>query len=338
MIRPFRLRDIPLIHSLQGVGVQLDPEGMIIRPHSPLRAALTARLPFNSMSTSTYVLNVVEAGRRMRGFAQTRERQSKAEADVVFMAPALAPGNGVLWTWQRLLTYLCKVEGEHGIQRIFVKVPEHEAEAIDALRHTGFGVYTQEHLFRLPQLPSELPTHDVPLRPQQSKDAWDLQRLYGLAAPRLVQQTECLVNNYWDTSLPGWLKGMRDERYVWERGDTIAGYVRLVQGQRGHWLRVLIHPDVQDEADELVHWALALLTDFPARPIFSSVRGYESALQIALKQSGFQPQTILFLLVKHTTAWAREPEFKRMPALERKVETAPTASRVEGSQVGADTA
>lgn len=334
MIRLFGLRDIPLIYSLQGTGVQLDPEGAIVRPHSPLRAALASRLPFDNVGATTYVLNVVEAGRRMRGFVQTRERRSRVETDIVFMAPALVTGNGVLWTWQRLLTHLCKVEGEHGTQRIFVKVTETEADAIDAFRRSGFGVYTQEHLFRLPHLPADIRAQDVPLRPQKSQDAWDLQRLYALAAPRLVQQTECLVNNGWDTP-PSWirLQGARDERYVWERGDTIVGYIRLVEGCRGHWLKLLIHPDIQDEADELVRWALTLLAAFPARPVFSSVRGYESALQIALKHSGFQPQTILFLLVKHTTAWAREPEFKRMPVLERKVEAAPTTSQAKTSRL-----
>ncbi|OGO43453.1 MAG: hypothetical protein A2Z04_06345 [Chloroflexi bacterium RBG_16_57_9] len=251
------------------------------------------------------------------------------------MSPVLTPGDGVLWTWQRLLTHICKVEGEKGIQRIFVKVPEHEGDAIDVFRHTGFGVYTQEHLFRLPQLMPELNPQAVPLRLQEEKDAWDLQRLYFLAAPRLVQQTECPDNNVWDNSTSAWLKGVRDERYVWEREGTLYGYVRLLRGRRGHWLKVLAHPDIQEEADDLVRWALALLNSFPPRPIYTSVRGYESGLQIALKRSGFQPQNTLFLLVKHTTALVREPEFKPIPALERKVETAPTASHAESILVRA---
>ena len=74
MIRPFSLRDVLLVKQLQGDGVQLDVEGAILKPHAPLMAALALHLPFDDIGASTYVLDAVEGGQRVRGFTQARGR------------------------------------------------------------------------------------------------------------------------------------------------------------------------------------------------------------------------------------------------------------------------
>ncbi|MFQ6058771.1 MAG: hypothetical protein ACE5MB_07845 [Anaerolineae bacterium] len=325
MIRPFDFRDILLIRKLQRQGTQLDMERAVIQPYSPLAAALAAYLPFNDIGAATYVLDSVEKGRRVRGFAQVRGRRGRMESDVVYMAPALT-SDEVAVAWQRLLIHLCQVEGEQGVQRLFAKLPEEAEEEIEVFRRVGFGVYTQEHVFRLDRPPAPLPPGEaIPLRPQRADDAWGLDRLYHQAAPRLVQQTE----GSWESSPVAWWRGRRDERYVWEAEGEIKGYLRLIGGQRGHWLKALLHHEAQARADEFLRWGLALLADYPSRPVYCTVRGYEAGLQWALKRVGFQPHANLFLLVKHTTAWAREPERRRVPALERGVEAAPTASQAE---------
>ncbi|HID87245.1 MAG TPA: hypothetical protein EYP55_07675, partial [Anaerolineae bacterium] len=328
MIRPFSLRDVLLIKQLQGDGVQLDVEGAILKPHTPLMAALAVHLPFDDIGASTYVLDAVERGQRVRGFTQARWRRNGVEGDVVYIAPALAKDDEAPTAWQRLLTYLCQMEGGRGMQRLFAKLPEEAEEEIEIFRRVGFGVYTQEHVFRLDSRPAEVPPRGaIPLRPRRTEDEWGLNRLYCQAAPRLVQQTEGLGEGSWDSSPVGWWRGGRDERYVWEVGGEIVGYLRLIGGRKGHWLKALLHRDAQDRAEEFLRWGLALLAEYPPRPVYCSVRGYEAGLQWALKRVGFQPHVTLFLLVKHTTAWAREPERRRVPTLERGVEAAPTASR-----------
>lgn len=329
MIRLFSLRDVLLVKQLQGHGVQLDLEAAILKPHTPLMAALALLLPFDDIGASTYVLDIVEGGRRVRGFAQARERRSGVEGDVVYMAPALAKADEAPAAWRRLLTYLCRMEGRRGVQRLFAKLPEEADEEIETFRRVGFGVYTQEHLFRLGSWSAEMPSEAIPLRLRRAQDEWGLNRLYCQAAPRLVQQTEGLAEGSWDSSPVGWWRGGRDERYVWEVDGEIVGYLRLIGGQKGHWLKALLHHDAQDRAAEFLRWGLALLADYPPRPVYCSVRGYEAGLQWALKRVGFQPYVTLFLLVKHTTAWAREPERRRVPALERGVEAAPTASQAK---------
>jgi hypothetical protein len=323
VIRPFDVRDIFLVRGLQYAGTQLDLEGAIVRPQSPLRAALASHLPFDGVGADTYVLNGRRKGVQLRGFAQARSRLNGQEADVVYLAPALAGNEAVPETWERLLAYLCQAEGVQGVQRLFVKLPEDDSDAIDVFRRVGFVIYTQERLFRLDV---------VPLRPQQSEDDWGLQRLYCHAAPRLVQQAECVCSDSWKATPIARLAGQHDERYVWERDGEIVGYVRLVEGQSGHWLKLMLHHDLQDQADDLVRWSQALLNDFPPRPIYCGVRAYDTPLQVALKRVGFQSEASLILLVKNTTSRVREPEWRWVPALERGVEPvisghSPAASR-----------
>jgi hypothetical protein len=321
VIRPFDLRDIFLVRRLQHAGTQLDLEGAIVRPQSPLRAALASHLPFDGIGATTYVLNGRQDGTRLRGFAQARGRPNGHEADVIYLAPSLAGDDAAPEAWERLLVYLCQAEGAHGVQRLFVKLVEDDNDAIEVFRRVGFVIYTQERLFRLDTLPArDTRLDEIPLRPHQPVDTWGLQRLYCRAAPRLVQQTECVSGDSWEAMPIGRLAGQRDERYVWERYGEIVGYVRLVEGQRGHWLKLLLHHDVQDQADDLVGWSQVLLNDFPPRPVYCSVRGYDTPLQVALKRVGFRPGVSLILLVKHTATHVREPEWRWVPALERGVE------------------
>ncbi len=327
MIRRFGILDIPLVRRLQGTGVELGLEGRIVRPHSPLRAALAGRVPFTSVGAATYVLDgFVENGQVVQGFAQVRDRPGRSEADVVYLAASVPELNGAPEACQRLLSYLCRAQGERGVQRLYVKLAEGDAGLLEVFRQAGFGAYTQESLLRLDRLPADLPAADVPLRPRQSVDSWALQRLYFKAAPRVVQQVEGAPGNDWESSPVDRLRGERDERWVWEEGGEVLGYVRLVQGCGGNWLRVLIEHDVQDRADDLVRWALALLTDFAPRPTYTTVRAYETALQAAFTRASFRHLGNFVVLIKHTMARVREPEWRPAPVLDRGVEAAPSAS------------
>ena len=146
--------------------------------------------------------------------------------------------------------------------------------------------------------------------------------MYCQTAPRAVQQTECVSSDTWEVTSVARLNGHRDERYVWEREGEIVGYVRLVDGRCGHWLKLLLHPEVHDRADDLIAWGSALLRYLAPRPIYCTVRAYDTPLQVALKRAGFQIEASLILLVKHMTRRAYEPERRRVMSLERGVERA----------------
>lgn len=329
MIRPFGLRDVLLLKFLQRWGTQFDLEGVVLRPHSPLAAALYASLPLNRENLSTFVLDQsTNNSHRIRGFVQVRTRPGSAEGDVIFLTPSLTHNSDAAVAWEQMLEYMVVRQGQRGVQRLFARVPVNDKPATDVFRRVGFGVYVHEHIFRTDELfQTSQEIGGVQLRPQNSRDAWGLQRLYCKAAPRLVQQTECLVMDNWDSWPVGWLRSQRDERYVLDSDGEISAYLRVIQGRRGHWLKLLIHPEAHEHAQDVLRWGLSIISEWVPRPVYCSVRSYETAVQDALLSTGFWHYVSRSLMVKHTTVRSREFARNRMAALVDLAETVPTMSR-----------
>jgi hypothetical protein len=232
-----------------------------------------------------------------------------------------------------LLEHLCLEKGEQGIQRIFAKVPEDEA-GIDVFRQVGFGSYTRRHIFCLEQLPPGLTSPEgMLLRPLQERDTWGLQQLRDSLTPRLVQHAEGGTKGERDFSgvLPWW-RSRHMEQYVLDDEGQIQAYLRIVVGEKGHWLRVLLRPDAAQQAHRILSEALLIVSAYPQRPMYLGVREYEVALQGALEGLGFQPCTAELLMVKHTTVRAGVPVSKLSPALEKQVETATPISTSNGGK------
>ncbi|MBI3943905.1 MAG: hypothetical protein HY326_12885 [Chloroflexi bacterium] len=329
MIRPFGLQDVLLLKVLQRWGTQFDLEGVVLRPHSPLAAALYAGLPLNRENLSTFVLDQsTNHAHKMRGFVQVRTRPGSVEGDVIFLAPSLTHDPDAALAWEQMLEHMVVRQGQRGVQRLFARVPVNDKPATDVFRRVGFGVYVHEHIFRTDDLfQSSQEIGGIQLRPQNSRDAWGLQRLYCKAAPRLVQQTECLVMDNWDSWPVGWLRSKRDERYVLESDGEITAYLRVIQGQRGHWLKLLIHPEAYEHAQDVLRWGLSIISDWAPRPVYCSVRSYETAVQDALLSTGFWHYVSRSLMVKHTTVRSRESVRNRMAALVDLADPIPTISR-----------
>lgn len=316
-----------LVKRWQREGAQLDLEGALLRPRSPLALALAAQLPFNGSGVSTYVIDQTAHDKRLQGFAQTRQRQTGSEKDIIYLAPSLNRDENGALIWQRLLEYVCTVEGNHGVQRLFSKLSEGDDAAMDVFRRAGFGTYVQEHIYCLNQVPTRHSVSEIAsLRPQTTEDAWGLQRLYWNSAPRLVQQTECLDMDSGGTWPFQRLADGDDRRYVLEADNEIIGYVRAITGRRAHWLKLLLHPDAAGQGELLVRWGLVLFGGQPPLPVYCSVRAYETALQDALEKYAFQRVHSRWLLVKHTTVRIKEPIAKLVRALEQGVEPATTIS------------
>jgi hypothetical protein len=160
------------------------------------------------------------------------------------------------------------------------------------------------------------------LRPQQPTDGWGLQELYVALAPRLVQQAENLTAKKWE-AVPGpWLRPANREGYVLEDEGEIIGYVRIRQGQTGHWLEMLLHPQAYERANELIVQSLSILPEHPPRPIYCCLRRYQGGLRVPLEAQGFQPFTSQCVMIKHTAVRVKKPALKLVPALEKRAEAA----------------
>ncbi|HBY92545.1 MAG: hypothetical protein M5U01_28875 [Ardenticatenaceae bacterium] len=329
--------DLWTVYRLQRRGVRLDLKGSVIRPAAPLALAFASLLPVWGQRVETVVLRRKERGKREAGFVQARWRTGQPVLDVTFIAPSLDVQHGAAWLWQSMLQELVRGGGEQGAQRIFTHLPESRPAEVEVMRQAGFALYGQDRLYRFtPPAAGEssgskgMPVHWQAQRPE---DEWGLQKLYTEITPAVVQQAENWgqVGNG-STTHVGWWGGPRRGSYVLRAEDEIYGYLRITPGERGHWLKLVLHPEISQDGETLLKEAMIFFTNLPRRPIFCDVRGYEGYLTDGLERCGFRRVMTRLLLVRHTTVPIREPARRLIPAFE--VETAPTVSTSRGEAFG----
>lgn len=325
--------DLWTVYRLQRRGVRLDVKGTVVRPAAPLYLALASMLPVPQRRVETVVLRRRERGRREAGFVQARWRTGQPVLDVTFMAPSLDVQRGAAWLWQSLLQELVRVGGEQGAQRIFTHLPESRPAEVEVMRQAGFALYGQDRLYRYtPPATGEIgsvgqaPAHWEAQRPS---DEWGLQKLYNEITPAVVQQAENWgpIGNGSGSHVGCWGEPRRGS-YVLRVEDEIYGYLRITPGERGHWLKLVLHPEMSQHGEALLKEAMTYLRNLPRRAVFCDVREYEGYLADSLERCGFQRVMTRLLLVRHTTVPIREPVRRLIPALE--VETAPTVSTTVG--------
>lgn len=328
MTRWLNWNDLIAIQELQPRGLRLDLERAVLWPHSPLRAALAAHWPFSPIGADTIILYPPSGRSRALGFLQVRTRRNRPEADLTFISPALDLHDDAVSIWYRLLAECTQHIGEGGGQRVFAQIADGNGTE-DVLRQSGFSVYAREEVYRLTERPRHLAKTNM-LRHQRSRDHWNLLRLYAQTTPRPVQIAEGMLSvegqggrmrDWWDQS--------HGNGYVLPAGHDLAGAVRILRGSAAYWLRFWLHPQAQDYGETLLRAALSVLWAAPRRPIYVSVREYESGLRGPLEDAGFRYLYLRNLLVKHTTARVKEPFMKLVPALEKRETVASVAHHTE---------
>lgn len=325
MARWLGLYDLIAIQQLQTRGTQLDLERAVLWPHTPLQAALAAHWPFSTIGAETIVLHPPTQRGRALGFVQVRARRGRPEADISFLAPALDTGGDSVSTWYRLLAECAQEMGARGGQRLFAQV-SNDNGIEEVFRQAGYSVYAREDVYRLEVWPSDLKKTNL-LRYQRARDGWTLLRLYAQLTPRPVQIAEGMLSPEGQGGKMGdWWDQSRGAGYILEVESELVGAVRVRRGSAAYWLRFGLHPQAQEYSETLLRGALALLWAAPHRPIYCSVRDYESGLRAPLEQANFQYLHTRSLLVKHTTVHAKEPIIKLMPALEKRPEPAASVS------------
>jgi hypothetical protein len=320
--------DLLAVQQLQRRGVQLDLERAVLWPHTPLHAALVPRLPFSMVSAETIVLYSGNSRHsRAVGFIQARERRGRPEGDIVFIAPSLDADDDAVSIWYRLLAECAQQIGARGGQRLFAQVSSGNGVE-EVFRQAGFSSYAREDIYRLTDWPKNL-AKDNSLRHQRARDGWTLLRLYAQFTPRPVQIAEGMLSPEGQGGKMGdWWDQSSGSGYILETESEVIGAVRVRRGRAAYWLRFWLHPQSLDQGETLVHGAQSLLWAAPHRPIYCSVRDYESGLRNDLEAAGFEYLLTRSLLVKHTTVRAKEPLIKLMPALEKRPEPAASVSHL----------
>lgn len=313
MIRPFGLRDLPLVYKLQHNGVWLDLFSHLLVGRSALALALLSPVPWVGAGLADYVW---QTRGRPQAFVQMLRRAGRQEADLLFMAPAVAAaGSANRQLWEQFLGACAEQAAAQNLRRLLAGTPQGAAEA-DLLAGLGWMLYTAEEIWVLPRTAAPRALHPaVGLRPREAKDVWWLRRLYSLYTPQPVQHAEGIPTGDDQTQLPlAWWEMTHESSFVVENKAEVIGGVQVITGRRGHWLIVHGDPNNAGLMTDLLHFGVQA-AGRSHRPILCAVRPYQSGLNRALQDSGFNLMAERSRMVKHLAVRVKVAEPLALPAL-----------------------
>ena len=312
MIRPFNLRDLPLVHRLSELGVSLHTESALTKNLHPTRGALFSLV---GGDFPTYVWKSNKNG--LAGFIQLLLDEENVHAHILYLSSTNdkevtgeTNGTAVSGTnttigerpyqvnenaWLPLLDQAVVEAGQRGIHSLVAEVDELSDE-LPVLRRAGFVVYTRQDIWILAgnrEAPTDIEKNTLRLR--QTEDDWDIQLLYANIVPRLVQLVE---------PMPPLHEGAS---WVLHEENELAAFVHVHVGPVATWLRLFIHPSAEAQADQIITAVIRQNPEAASRPIYCCVRRYQSWVQTALERSGFTLWGSQAVMVKHIVQKATKP-------------------------------
>lgn len=312
MIRSFTLRDIPLVHRLSEQGIIFHAESALTQDVRPLREALVHMLIGGQFPTYVWKNDHGEGV----GFAQLRQDEEESHAHIICLGSKMGQDEALDEAiWLPFLEQLVGEAGRQGIHSLIAEVNELGAE-LPVLRKVGFAVYTRQDVWTL-LADKDGKAHDQDTSTIKQRlvratavDEWDMHLLYANTVPRLIQLVEPVPPDYLQNV---WL--LRDK-------DELAAFLHFTEGTAATWLRLYIHPNAQEQSQHIVQMALQLRPPKPNHPLYCCVRRYQSWVQTALDNVGFQKMSSQALMVKHTVHHTRKHEPVLQTNLEAKAVTA----------------
>ncbi|MFZ0544766.1 MAG: hypothetical protein WAM60_04985 [Candidatus Promineifilaceae bacterium] len=280
------MSDLALVHRLSEQGIFLHAEAALTSSPHPLRSALINMLVGGQYGT--YVWKSKDRG--SAAFVQIRCEPDCPSAQIVFIGTGqIEPekdGNEIDEDiWLSLLDDLVAEVGRRGTHNLVAEVSETGPE-LPVLRRSGFAVYTRQDIWVCDQYNNTNDQADI-LTSRQPVDDWDIQLLYANNVPRLIQLVE--------PNLP-----IEDgQSWILREDGELAALIHFHEGPVATWLRVLIHPNANTQAEEIISASLAIKPPSANHPVYCCVRRYQSWLQSGLDQAGFRHWGSQAVMVRH---------------------------------------
>lgn len=310
-IRPFSLRDLPLLPKYRNRGLFLDSTRVLI--HGPVLVPLGALINFVGPSLRTFTYYCENNSRPAKPIiGQVTFSLGDSYARFSYLAPEDGLDQPELTA---LSEYIVQEIGELGVYHILADADESH-QVFQLLHQAGFAIYARQRIWRIDgELAGE--TSPSQWRASRSLDAIGVRSLYCNVVPGLVQQVEPLAK-----------KSPRGVVY-YQNGELLA-FVELKYGRNGIWVQPFVHPDAQGFERHLVQ----LLHDLPGRrerPLFICVRSYQSWLETAVEAMGGRPGPQQAVMVRHLAIARRVSQSYPLPAMNGK-RAEPTAPIVQIEQ------
>lgn len=227
-------------------------------------------------------------------------------AALVLMAPH-AQSDELMEAWMYLAQEFAVEAAQRGAHHIVAEAPETGGEA-EALQGAGFVPLIQQDVLKLANKPDLTSLPDIRgLREQVKDDEPLIKALHLRAAPKMTYQAEVSFDLLRATH-------RMDRGFVLMRGSELVAHVSVRQGKRGYGMQALFRPDAEPEALPTLRFALAHLVSRTWRPVYLTVRHYQSWMLPILDELGFVHMTSTMLMVRHTAARVHQPVWSPMTA------------------------
>jgi hypothetical protein len=310
-IRPFGLRDLPLLPKYHNRGLYLDSTRVLI--HGSIMVPMGALISF--------------VGPTLRIFSYYCENASSSHEPIIGQVTYsigtpfarfsfLAPEDGLDQPeLSGLAEYIVADIGQLGIFHMLADVDE-ASPVFHLIHRAGFATYARQRIWRLDGEPQgEMNT--APWRSSRSRDAISIRSLYCNVVPGLVQQVEPLPQKD--------LKGV-----VYYQNSELLAFIELKYGRKGIWVQPFVNPDTAGFGHSLAH----LLYDLPGRrdrPLYICVRSYQSWLDEAVEAMGAKPGPQQAVMVRHLAVSRRVNQALPLPTINGK-RVEPTAPLLRSEQ------
>ncbi|MCS7056654.1 MAG: hypothetical protein NZM18_10850 [Thermoflexales bacterium] len=318
MIRPFDIRDVSVIQRLTARARPLACELVAVDGVNPLRDAIRSYL--GGGRDHAVVLVERDADHDVEAFGvmyvlPNANGDSNGEngtaihrrAALVLMAPH-AQSDELAEAWMYLAQEFAVEAAQRGAHHIVAEAPEVGGEA-EALQGAGFVPLIQQDVLKLANKPELGALPEVNgLREQTKDDEPLIKALHLRAAPKMTYQAEVSFDLLRATH-------RMDRGFVLMRGSELVAHVSVRQGKRGYGMHALFRPDAERDALPTLRLALAHLSSSRNwRPVYLTVRHYQSWMLPILDELGFVHMTSTMLMVRHTAVHVHHPVWSPVTA------------------------
>ncbi|MGB1253442.1 MAG: hypothetical protein ACPG8W_22705, partial [Candidatus Promineifilaceae bacterium] len=125
------------------------------------------------------------------------------------------------------------------------------------------------------------------LQHRRTVDDWNIEKLYAHSIPNMIR----LIEPHPPYGEDSWVRYEQDE---------LATYAHVTRGRDARWLRLYGNINAKTDVTNLIAEIVTSQQPTVARPLYSSVRPYQSWLETPLEKNGFQLLDSQLVMVRHT--------------------------------------
>jgi hypothetical protein len=205
-----------------------------------------------------------------------------------FLDYVLTPKASEISNLPALLEGLVMEAGSWGAKQVIAEI-NLQSDFLRGFSEAGFSIWAEQKIYRIEPPASSAPMPKQRWRIWNSRDISAMRNLYHLSVPALIQPLEPLT-----------LRQSLGLVY-YNKAGSLQAYADLVYGPLGIWVLPFVHPRAAVDSSILIGTLVNSLPQTAARPLFITIRSYQSRLETALKNMQPTPQIgpSQALLVKH---------------------------------------